>query len=58
MKENNKYTDQEKVDMNEIAEEIKKLSPEEKERIFYMIKGAALVSGPAEMEKEPAIKAM
>ncbi len=45
------YTNEEKIDAMEVAEEVKKLPAKEKEKIFYMIKGAALVSGTSE-EKE------
>lgn len=40
----NTYTNQEKIDSKELAQELNKLSEKEKEKIFYMIKGAALVT--------------
>lgn len=39
-----KYNKEEKIDSEEFSKELNKLSKMEQEKIFYMIKGAALVS--------------
>ena len=39
-----KYDKEEKIDSEEFSKELNKLSRSEQEKIFYMIKGAALVS--------------
>lgn len=44
-KEVKKYEQAEKIDSKEFAEDFKKLPKREQERIYYMIKGAALVVG-------------
>lgn len=40
----NRYDNEEKIDSEEFSKELNKLSRSEQEKIFYMIKGAALVS--------------
>lgn len=42
--EKDKYNKEEKIDSEEFSKELNKLSRSEQEKIFYMIKGAALVS--------------
>lgn len=39
-----KNISEEKLEMFEIAEMLCKISPKEKERIYYMLKGVALIS--------------
>lgn len=44
MKDNNKkLTQEEKIDMEDLVKELKRLPKEEKEKIYYMVKGAHLV---------------
>lgn len=45
-REKEKYNEEEKMDSKEFSEELNKLPRKEQEKIFYMIKGAALVASP------------
>ena len=59
MKENiNQYKDNQKIHAEDMAKEMEKLSPKEKEKIYYMIQGAALVSTPEEGTEAPTPKAI
>jgi hypothetical protein len=44
-------TEEEKIDVKEFAEMVRKLPDKEKERFFYMMKGIELVSETAETAK-------
>lgn len=44
-------TTEEKIDVREFAEMVRKLPDKEKERFFYMLKGVELVSETAETAK-------
>ena len=59
MKENiNQYKDNQKIDAEDMAKEMEKLSSKEKEKIYYMIQGAALVSTPEGQPEAPTPKAI
>jgi hypothetical protein len=44
-------TEEEKIDVKEFAEMVRKLPDKEKERLFFMMKGIELVSETAETAK-------
>lgn len=51
MKKEEKLNEQRKIDSEDIAAEAKKLSLEDKERVYFMMKGMQLSKGAAEIQE-------
>ena len=52
MNKEDKISTEKKIDILEIAIEANKLSFEDKERVYFMMKGMQLSKGAAEIQKE------
>lgn len=52
MNNKEKLSEQRKIDGRDIAAEANKLSFEDKERVYFMMKGMQLSKGAAEIQKE------